>query len=109
MIAAAVGDTCLQRSLDPAVFARAYGLVVPAYVAAIAAGALLAPVSVSVIGAGGTLVLVGLAAVAYGAFLLAPVERRGQAPSERGGHPGPAPGPSGALTVRVPEVKCSSP
>ncbi|HJS92805.1 MAG TPA: MFS transporter, partial [Solirubrobacteraceae bacterium] len=31
-----VGDTCLQRALDPAVFARAYGLVVPACVAAIA-------------------------------------------------------------------------
>jgi hypothetical protein len=71
VISEVVCDTCLQRSLDPAVFARAYRLVVPAYVAAIAAGALLAPLSVSIIGAGGTPVVAGLVVVAYGALLVA--------------------------------------
>ena len=43
-----VADTTLQRSLHPAVFARAYGLAVPACVAGIAAGALVAPPCVAV-------------------------------------------------------------
>jgi predicted MFS family arabinose efflux permease len=60
-------DTILQRSLDPAVFARAYGLVVPVCVAAIVAGALLAPLAVSLIGLDGTLAITGAAVLAYGA------------------------------------------
>lgn len=71
-----VGDTALQRSLDPAVFARAYGLVIPACVAAIAVGALLAPLSVSILGVGGTFLAVGAGVLAYAALLLAPTERR---------------------------------
>jgi hypothetical protein len=39
-----VGNTCLQRSLDASVLARAYGLVIPSCVGGIALGALLAPV-----------------------------------------------------------------
>jgi predicted MFS family arabinose efflux permease len=62
-------DTMLQRSLDPAVFARAYGLVVPACVGGIVAGALLAPLAVSLIGLDGTLAIVGAAALAYGALV----------------------------------------
>jgi hypothetical protein len=57
------------------VFARAYGLVLPAAVAGIAAGALLAPLCVSLAGLDGTLVLVGtVAAACGGAMLAAPQE-----------------------------------
>jgi predicted MFS family arabinose efflux permease len=61
-----VSDTTLQRSLDPAVFARAYGLVVPACVAGIVVGALLAPLCVALIGLDGTLALTGALVLAYG-------------------------------------------
>lgn len=64
-----VGDTCLQRSLDPAVFARAYGLVVPVCVGAIALGALLAPLFVALCGVGATLAIIGLAVIGYGLVL----------------------------------------
>lgn len=73
LVTEVVADTALQRSLDPAVFARAYGLVLPAALAGIAAGALLAPLCVSLAGLGGTLVLVGgIAAACGGAMLAAP-------------------------------------
>jgi predicted MFS family arabinose efflux permease len=75
VIAEVVGDTALQRSLDPAVFARAYGLVVPACVAAIVLGALLAPLSVSILGVGPTFVAVGVGVLAYAALLAAPAAR----------------------------------
>ena len=75
IVAEVVVDTWLQRALDPAVFARAYGLVVPACVAGIAAGALLAPVAVELFGLDGTFVLIGLAVVAYGALLARPRRR----------------------------------
>ncbi len=66
-----VGDTTLQRTLDPAVFARAYGLVVPASVAGIVVGALLAPVIVSVLGGvSGALAVIGGAVLAYAARIL---------------------------------------
>jgi predicted MFS family arabinose efflux permease len=61
-------DTILQRSLDPAVFARAYGLVVPACVAAIVVGALLAPLAVSLLGLDATLAITGAAVLAYAAL-----------------------------------------
>jgi predicted MFS family arabinose efflux permease len=67
LVTEVVADTTLQRSLDPRVFARAYGLVVPACVAGIAAGALLAPPCVALIGLDGTLVLTGAFVLAYGA------------------------------------------
>jgi predicted MFS family arabinose efflux permease len=66
-----VSDTTLQRSLHPAVFARAYGLVVPAAVAGIAAGALLAAPCVALIGLDGTLALTGALMLAYGALAFA--------------------------------------
>ncbi|MGZ4236607.1 MAG: MFS transporter [Solirubrobacteraceae bacterium] len=72
VIAEVVGDTSLQRSLDPAVFARAYGLVIPTCVAAIAVGALLAPLSVSILGVSGTFLALGAAVLAYAMLLLSP-------------------------------------
>ncbi|HTX07623.1 MAG TPA: MFS transporter [Solirubrobacteraceae bacterium] len=74
-----VGDTCLQRSLDPSVFARAYGLVVPVCVGGIAVGALLAPILVSLLGVSGALAVIGGAVVAY-ALLLARTPRPALAP-----------------------------
>ena len=66
-----LADTTLQRSLHPAVFARAYGLAVPACVAGIAAGALVAPPCVAVIGLNGTLALTGGLVLAYAAAAFA--------------------------------------
>ena len=71
LVSEVVGDTALQRSLDPAVFARAYGLVLPAALAGIAGGALLAAPCVSLVGLDGTLVLVGTVAAACGGAILA--------------------------------------
>jgi MFS family permease len=71
LVSEVVADTALQRSLDPAVFARAYGLVLPAALAGIAAGALLAPPCVSLFGLEGTLVLVAAVAAACGGAILA--------------------------------------
>jgi MFS family permease len=67
LVTEVVADTTLQRSLNPSVFARAYGLVVPASVAGIVAGALLAPPCVALIGLDGTLALTGALVLAYGA------------------------------------------
>lgn len=63
-----VGDTCLQRSLDPAVFGRAYALVMPACIGAIVLGALLTPLVVAACGVGATLAILGLAVAGYGLF-----------------------------------------
>lgn len=76
VITEVVGDTALQRSLDPSVFARAYGLVIPACVAAIAVGALLVPLSVSILGTRGTLVAIGIGVLAYAARLACAPHRR---------------------------------
>jgi predicted MFS family arabinose efflux permease len=61
-----VSETALQRSLDNAVVARAYGLVVPACVAGIAGGALLAPPLVALLGLDATLLFIGIVVLAYG-------------------------------------------
>jgi hypothetical protein len=71
IVAEVVADTSLQRSLDPAVFARAYGFVVPANLAGIAGGALLAPMFVALFGLGGALAIVGIAVIAYSALAFA--------------------------------------
>jgi MFS family permease len=65
-----VGDTCLQRTLDPAVFARAYGLALPAFLGGIAAGALLAPLAIELVGLTATMVLIGIVVIAYGTLVL---------------------------------------
>ena len=65
-----VGDTCLQRSLHPAVFARAYGLGLPAFLGGIAAGALIAPLTIQLAGVTGTLIMIGGAVIAYCALVL---------------------------------------
>jgi predicted MFS family arabinose efflux permease len=72
-----VGDTCLQRSLDPAVFARAYGLALPAFLGGIAAGALLAPLTILLVGVTGTLIMIGAAVIAYCALVLDQPSRAG--------------------------------
>ncbi len=70
-----VADTNLQRSLDPAVFGRAYGIVLSASIGGIAAGALLAPVAVWLVGVEGTLIGLGALTMAYGAIALLPTSR----------------------------------
>lgn len=70
IVAEVVADTSLQRSLDPAVLARAYGFVVPANIAGIAGGALLAPLFVALFGFSGSLVIAGVAVIAYSAVVL---------------------------------------
>ena len=65
-----VGDTCLQRSLDPAVFARAYGLALPTLLGGIAAGALIAPLTIALVGVSGTLIMIGAAVIAYAMLVL---------------------------------------
>jgi predicted MFS family arabinose efflux permease len=71
IVAEVVADTSLQRTLDPAVLARAYGFVVPANLAGIAGGALLAAPSVAWFGFSGSLVIVGAAVIAYSGLVLA--------------------------------------
>ena len=70
VVAEVVGDTCLQRKLDPSVFARAYGLVLPACLGGIVAGAVLAPLGIALLGLGGTLFVVGAGVIAYGVLVL---------------------------------------
>jgi predicted MFS family arabinose efflux permease len=77
LVSEVAADTALQRSLDPAVFARAYGLVLPAALAGIALGALLAPPCVELVGLDGTLLIVAAACVAYGAVVGASARTRG--------------------------------
>ena len=72
LVAEVVADTVLQRSLDPAVFARAYGFVMPANLAGIVAGALLAPVLVAVFGLSGAVVTIGVGVLVYTGLMLAP-------------------------------------
>jgi MFS family permease len=71
VVAEVVGDTCLQRELDPSVFARAYGLVLPACLGGIVAGALLAPLGIALVGFTGTLVVLGAGVIGYGVLVLA--------------------------------------
>jgi predicted MFS family arabinose efflux permease len=74
-----VGDTCLQRSLDPEVFARAYGLALPAFLGGIAAGALIAPLAIALLGLTGTLIMIGASVIAYAMFVLSQSGRAGRA------------------------------
>jgi hypothetical protein len=60
----------LQRSLDPAVFARAYGLALPAFLGGIPAGALIAPLTIAQLGLTGTLIMIGASVIAYGMLVL---------------------------------------
>jgi MFS family permease len=71
IVAEVVADTSLQRSLDPAVLARAYGFVVPANIAGIAGGALAAPLFVAWFGFSGSLAIAGVIVIAYSALVLA--------------------------------------
>jgi hypothetical protein len=83
LVSEVAADTALQRSLDPAVFVRAYGIVLPAALAGIVLGALLAPVCVQLVGLNGTLVIVAGACVAYGVVVGASDRRRAAQPAWR--------------------------
>lgn len=63
-------ETELQRTLDEAVFGRAYGLALPASLGGIVVGSLLAPVLISALGGPGALVATGLAVLTYTLVLL---------------------------------------
>ncbi len=65
-----VADTTLQRALDPAVFGRAYGIVLSASIAGVAAGALLAPLAVSLLGLEGALIAAGALTMGYAAAIM---------------------------------------
>jgi predicted MFS family arabinose efflux permease len=65
LVSEVVGDTALQRALDPDVFARAYGLVLPAALSGIVLGALLAPPCVALVGVDGTLIVIAAVCTAY--------------------------------------------
>jgi predicted MFS family arabinose efflux permease len=65
-------DTALQEMLPEDVFARAYGFVIPACCAAIAAGSLVAPLLVRLLGLDGALIALGLLAVSYTLVLRRP-------------------------------------
>lgn len=65
-------ETTLQRSLDDAVFARAYGLALPASLGGIVVGSLAAPPLLAVLGLPATLVAVAIAVAGYAAMLLRP-------------------------------------
>lgn len=71
LVSEVVGDTALQRSLEPDVFARAYGLVLPAALAGIVLGALLAPPCVALVGVDGTLLVVAAICTACAAMIVA--------------------------------------
>jgi MFS family permease len=68
-------DTALQEMLPEDVFARAYGFVIPACCAAIAAGSLTAPLLDHLLGLDGALVVLGLVTVCYAALLRRPTAR----------------------------------
>ena len=82
VVAEVVGDTCLQRGLDPSVFARAHGLVLPACLGDIVAGALLAPFGIALVGFTGTLSVLGAGVIGYGVLVFAcPGESRSALPA----------------------------
>jgi len=68
-------ETALQRDLDEEVFARAYGIALPAAIAGIVGGSLVAAPLVMAIGLTGALVATGVLTAAYAAFLLLPGRR----------------------------------
>jgi predicted MFS family arabinose efflux permease len=81
-------ETSLQRTLDDAVFGRAYGLAVPVSLGGIVAGSLIAPALVAAVGGRGALVISGCAVLAYAVALLRPASRLGslRSTSRRPGH-----------------------
>jgi MFS family permease len=73
MLVEVMTETGLQRMVPPEVFGRAYGIAIPASIAAIGAGALIAPALVSAIGLTGALAACGASSVAYCGLLLRPM------------------------------------
>jgi predicted MFS family arabinose efflux permease len=66
-----LAETRMQRLLDEAVLARAYGLALPAALAGIVAGALLAAPLASALGLGGAFVTIGAAVAVYAGLVSA--------------------------------------
>jgi len=71
-------ETALQRDLDEEVFARAYGIALPAAIAGIVGGSLVAAPVVMTVGLSGALVATGLLSAAYAAYLLLPSRAAGR-------------------------------
>ena len=65
-------ETALQRDLDEDVFARAYGIALPASIAGIAAGSLVAAPLVAVVGLTGAVVATGCLPAGYALFVVLP-------------------------------------
>jgi predicted MFS family arabinose efflux permease len=65
-------ETALQRDLDEDVFARAYGIALPASIAGIAAGSLVAAPLVAVVGLTGAVVATGCLPAGYALFVALP-------------------------------------
>lgn len=74
-------ETTLQRSLDDAVFARAYGLALPASLGGIVAGSLVAPACLSVVGLSATLIGLAVLVALYAGMLLRPQVTRDRKPA----------------------------
>lgn len=74
-------ETALQRDLDEDVFARAYGIALPASIAGIAAGSLVAAPLVAVVGLTGALLATGCLPAGYALLVVLPrVAGRHRAP-----------------------------
>ena len=65
-----LAETGLQRSLDDEVFARAYGLALPATLAGIVAGSLLAAPLTALLGVTGALTALGALVAAHALMLV---------------------------------------
>jgi predicted MFS family arabinose efflux permease len=65
-------ETALQRDLDEEVFARAYGIALPAAIAGIVGGSLIAGPLVMMLGLTTAILVPGVLTAAYAAFLLLP-------------------------------------
>ncbi len=69
LVVEVLAETSMQRLLDEAVLARAYGLALPCTLAGIVAGALFAAPLAHLLGPGGAVVAIGAAVAIYAAFV----------------------------------------
>ena len=73
-----LSETALQRELDEEVFARAYGVAIPAVLAGIVGGSLIAAPLVAAIGLTGAVVGTGVLAAAYAGVVVLPRRSAGR-------------------------------
>jgi predicted MFS family arabinose efflux permease len=71
-------ETALQRDLEEEVFARAYGIALPAAIAGIVGGSLVAAPLVMAIGLAGAIVATGVLTAGYAAVLMLPRRSAGR-------------------------------